>query len=59
MDLFHYDVQADNTTSAKNILIFMYAGVPIILKLIIFYSLREFDLTKKAVEKLNKNLYGN
>ena len=59
MDLFNYDVQIDNTTAAKNVLIFMYAGIPIILKLIIFYTLRDFDLTKKAVEKLNKNLYGN
>ena len=58
MDLFNYDVKADNTTSAKNVLIFMYAGIPIILKLIIFYTLRDFDLTKKAVEKLSKNLYG-
>jgi len=59
MDLVNYNAQTDNTTLAKNVLIFMYAGIPIILKLIIFYTLKKFDLTKKAVEKLNKNLYGN
>ncbi len=59
LDLVNYDVQTDNTTIAKNVLIFMYAGIPVTLKLIIFYTLRKFDLTKKAVEKLSKNLYGN
>ena len=36
----------------------MYAGVPIIIKLFTVYKLRSFNLTKKEMAKITKNLYG-
>ena len=58
LDFFNYSVEEVITNENKFLLIFMYAGVPIIIKLFTVYKLRSFNLTKKEMAKITKNLYG-
>ena len=58
LDFFEYNFE-DNTSDKSDLLLtIMYAGIPIIMKLFTVSSLRKFDLSKKKMEKITKNLYG-
>lgn len=55
-----YEFQAGNNADndVKFILYFLYAGLPIILKLFACYLVWKFSLTQKNVEDTTKKLYG-
>ena len=57
LDLFEYSADGDNSENSKYLLIFLYAGIPVILKILTVIRLKNFDLTKKAMDKIRKNLY--
>ena len=58
LDYFDYNAELTSSENAKYILVFMYAGVPIILKLMIVNNLKKFSLSKKEMAKIKENLYG-
>ncbi|MDC3090910.1 MFS transporter [Rickettsiales bacterium] len=58
LDYFDYNAEKTSSENAKYILVFMYAGVPITLKLIIVNNLKKFSLSKKEMAKIRENLYG-
>ena len=55
-----YEFQAGNNVDneIKFILYFLYAGLPILLKLFACYLVWKFSLTQKNVEDITKKLYG-
>tara|TARA_B100000242_G_scaffold249787_1_gene191137 strand:- start:576 stop:980 length:405 start_codon:yes stop_codon:yes gene_type:complete len=55
-----YEFQAGNNVDneVKFILYFLYAGLPILLKLFACYLVWKFSLTQKNVEDITKKLYG-
>ena len=58
LDFFDFNATDSNALFNENILVFMYAGIPIILKLFTVIKLKDFNLTKKEMANITKNLYG-
>lgn len=58
LDFFEYNFEDSTSDKSDLLLTIMYAGIPIIMKLFTVSSLRKFDLSKKKMEKITKNLYG-
>ena len=58
LDYFDYKSEEISTANVKYLLFFMYAGIPVILKIIIINKLKRFSLSKKEMAKIKENLYG-
>ena len=58
LDYFDYKSEEISTANVKYLLFFMYAGIPIMLKIIIINKLKRFSLSKKEMAKIKENLYG-
>ena len=58
LDYFDYKSEEISTANVKYLLFFMYAGIPVMLKIIIINKLKRFSLSKKEMAKIKENLYG-
>lgn len=58
LDFYEFEANETAFGEVKYLIIFLYAGTPIILKLIVVIMLKNFNLTKEKVMKITKKLYG-
>jgi len=58
LDFFQFQTNSVASDSVRNLLYFLYAGLPILLKLIASYLIWKFPLSKKNSQNITKKLYG-
>ena len=52
-----FDASSQVIGKTKYVIIFLYAGIPVILKLIVIIILKNFDLTKEDMIRITNKLY--